>query len=117
MNKGELIDAIAEDSGLSRGREPRRELPDHDGRQDPEEGRGGRDDRFGKFSVSKRAGRTGRNPQTGEPLKIRASKTPRFAAAHSSRSRRPPQVTTADVLFAPAWPVQRRREMIAPRWG
>ena len=35
---------------------------------------------LGKFSVSKRAARTGRNPQTGEPVKIRASKTPRFAA-------------------------------------
>ena len=33
-----------------------------------------------QFSMSKRAARTGRNPQTGEPVKIRASKTPRFAA-------------------------------------
>jgi DNA-binding protein HU-beta len=35
---------------------------------------------FGKSSVSKRAARTGRNPQTTEPVKIRASKTPGFAA-------------------------------------
>jgi DNA-binding protein HU-beta len=30
---------------------------------------------FGKFSVSRWAARTGRNPQTSEPAKIRASKT------------------------------------------
>ncbi len=35
---------------------------------------------FGTFSVSKRAARTGRNPQTGEAIKIKASKQPRFKA-------------------------------------
>jgi DNA-binding protein HU-beta len=35
---------------------------------------------FGKFSVSKRAARTGRNPQTGATIKIKASKSPRFTA-------------------------------------
>ena len=33
---------------------------------------------FGTFKVSKRAARTGRNPQTGKPLKIKAKKTPKF---------------------------------------
>ena len=33
---------------------------------------------FGTFEVSKRAARTGRNPQTGETMEITASKTPRF---------------------------------------
>lgn len=33
---------------------------------------------FGTFSVSQRAARTGRNPATGEPLKIKASKSIRF---------------------------------------
>ncbi|MBD3234187.1 MAG: DNA-binding protein HU [candidate division Zixibacteria bacterium] len=33
---------------------------------------------FGTFSVSKRKARTGRNPRTGEPLKIRASKVATF---------------------------------------
>lgn len=33
---------------------------------------------FGTFSVSKREGRTGRNPRTGEPIKIKASKVPKF---------------------------------------
>ena len=33
---------------------------------------------FGSFSVSQRAARTGRNPQTGEALKIKASKVAKF---------------------------------------
>jgi DNA-binding protein HU-beta len=33
---------------------------------------------FGTFDVSERSARTGRNPQTGEPLEIKASKVPRF---------------------------------------
>ena len=35
---------------------------------------------FGTFSVRKRAARTGRNPKTGAPLKIAASKNPTFKA-------------------------------------
>ena len=35
---------------------------------------------FGTFSVKERAARTGRNPKTGEPLKIAASKVPGFKA-------------------------------------
>ncbi|WP_267873799.1 HU family DNA-binding protein [Massilia horti] len=35
---------------------------------------------FGTFSVTKRAARKGRNPATGDVIKIAASKTPRFAA-------------------------------------
>jgi DNA-binding protein HU-beta len=35
---------------------------------------------FGTFSVTKRAARTGRNPRTGETIKIAASKTPKFKA-------------------------------------
>jgi DNA-binding protein HU-beta len=34
---------------------------------------------FGTFKVSKRAARKGRNPKTGEPLKIAASKSVRFS--------------------------------------
>jgi DNA-binding protein HU-beta len=33
---------------------------------------------FGSFSVAKRAARTGRNPKTGEAIKIKAAKVPRF---------------------------------------
>lgn len=35
---------------------------------------------FGTFSVRKRAARTGRNPRTGEEIKIKASKVPAFKA-------------------------------------
>ena len=35
---------------------------------------------FGTFSVRKRAARQGRNPQTGDTIKIKASKNPAFKA-------------------------------------
>ncbi len=35
---------------------------------------------FGTFSVKKRAARTGRNPRTGESIRIKASKVPGFKA-------------------------------------
>ena len=35
---------------------------------------------FGTFSVRDRAARTGRDPRTGKPLKIKASKIPAFKA-------------------------------------
>jgi len=36
---------------------------------------------FGVFEVRQRAARTGRNPRTGEPVDIKASKAPAFKAA------------------------------------
>lgn len=35
---------------------------------------------FGTFEVTERAARTGRNPQTGEAIEIKASKAPKFKA-------------------------------------
>ena len=35
---------------------------------------------FGKFSVSERGAREGRNPATGEKIQIAASKVPKFSA-------------------------------------
>ena len=35
---------------------------------------------FGTFYVGKRAARTGRNPQTGAEIKIKAAKVPKFRA-------------------------------------
>jgi DNA-binding protein HU-beta len=35
---------------------------------------------FGTFSVAKRAASTGRNPRTGETMKIKASTQPKFKA-------------------------------------
>ena len=38
---------------------------------------------FGTFRVSKRPARMGRNPKTGEPIQIGASKTVRFSAGQN----------------------------------
>lgn len=38
---------------------------------------------FGTFSAKDRSARTGRNPQTGEPLEIKATKVPSFKAGKS----------------------------------
>ncbi|MFY0988877.1 HU family DNA-binding protein [Halomonas sp. C05BenzN] len=35
---------------------------------------------FGTFAVKERAARTGRNPQTGQPIEISAAKVPSFKA-------------------------------------
>jgi DNA-binding protein HU-beta len=38
---------------------------------------------FGTFSVSKRAARKGRNPQTGDEIRIPATRAPKFKAGKS----------------------------------
>lgn len=42
---------------------------------------------FGKFSVSKRAARQGRNPATGETINIAASNGAKFSAASALKKR------------------------------
>lgn len=42
---------------------------------------------FGTFSVSKRAARKGRNPQTGAVINIAASKVPRFKAGKALKDK------------------------------
>ena len=41
---------------------------------------------FGSFSLSKRAARTGRNPQTGAAVKIKASKNVKFTASSTLKA-------------------------------
>lgn len=41
---------------------------------------------FGTFKVSARAARMGRNPKTGAPLEIKASKTPIFKAGKALKA-------------------------------
>ena len=41
---------------------------------------------FGTFKVSKRKARTGRNPRTGEEIKIKARNAPKFSPGKSLRS-------------------------------
>jgi DNA-binding protein HU-beta len=41
---------------------------------------------FGRFKVAKRAARKGRNPRTGEAVKIAASKSLKFSPARSLKA-------------------------------
>lgn len=81
MNKAELIDAMASNAGISKA-DAKRAL---DAFVDTTAGALKKGDRislvgFGSFSVSKRAARTGRNPQTGKEIKIAAKNVVRFKA-------------------------------------
>ena len=81
MNKAELIDAIAANAGLSKA-DAKKAL---DGFISATSGALKKGDRisligFGSFSVSQRAARTGRNPQTGKEIKIAAKKVVKFKA-------------------------------------
>ncbi len=81
MNKSELIDAVASEAELSKADATRAT----DAVLDTITGALSKGDQvtlvgFGTFSVRDRAARTGRNPQTGETLQIKASKSPGFKA-------------------------------------
>lgn len=41
---------------------------------------------FGSFSISERAARTGRNPQTGETVQVKASRALKFSASSKLKS-------------------------------
>ena len=84
MNKSELIERIAEEAEV-----PKSEAHKHfeafeqvvtEALKDGEEVR---ITGFGKFSVRERKAREGRNPQTGEKLKIAAQKVPAFSAGNA----------------------------------
>ncbi|MBI2969677.1 MAG: HU family DNA-binding protein [Gammaproteobacteria bacterium] len=79
MNKAEVIDAVAEAADISKAAAARAV----DGAIDAitKALKGGDSVTlvgFGTFSVRKRAARNGRNPRTGEVIKIKASKAPGF---------------------------------------
>lgn len=81
MNKAQLIDAIAEKSGLTKA-DSKKAL---DAVIDTTTEALKKGDRvalvgFGSFSVSERSKRTGRNPQTGKPITIEAKKVVKFKA-------------------------------------
>ena len=81
MNKSELIDAIASSADVSKGCASRA-LDAAVDAVTSELKKGGSVSLvgFGTFSVKDRAARTGRNPQTGETIKIKAAKIPSFKA-------------------------------------
>ncbi|NOY37928.1 MAG: HU family DNA-binding protein [Chlorobi bacterium] len=81
MNKAELIESIASKANLSKA-DAKRAL---DAFVDTTAAALKKGDRvalvgFGSFSVSNRNARTGRNPQTGQPITIKAKKVVKFKA-------------------------------------
>ena len=81
MNKAELIDAIANSADLSKASAARALDSALDAiTKSLKKGDGVTLVGFGTFIVRKRAARTGRNPRTGEAIKIKASKVPAFKA-------------------------------------
>jgi DNA-binding protein HU-beta len=81
MNKGELIESVANAADVSRA-EATRAVDAVIDSVTKTLANGGTVSivGFGTFSVKKRAARTGRNPRTGETIQIAASNVPGFKA-------------------------------------
>lgn len=81
MNKTDLIEKVAKEADLSKAAAGRAVNAVFDGisgalSKGEDVGIVG----FGTFSVSERPARQGRNPQTGQPIQIKATKVPKFKA-------------------------------------
>ena len=79
MNKGELIEAVAKDLKSSKA-EADRAVNSVLNIIKKNTKKGVQLIGFGSFSVVKRKARKGRNPQTGEEIKIKASRNVKFKA-------------------------------------
>jgi DNA-binding protein HU-beta len=81
MNKSELIDAMAADAGISKAA-AKAALESFTSNVTNSLKGGGKVALvgWGTFSVSKRAARTGRNPQTGKTIQIAAKNVVKFKA-------------------------------------
>ncbi len=79
MNKTELVSAMAEQAEMTK-KDAEKALAAFTEVVTKELKNGGKVQLvgFGTFEVSERAAREGRNPQTGETMKIAASKAPKF---------------------------------------
>jgi len=81
VNKSELIDIIAESADISKAKAGAALDAFVDGGTDTlKKGDSVSLIGFGTFSVKERAARSGRNPQTGATIQIKASKVPGFKA-------------------------------------
>jgi len=81
MNKMELIEAVAKKADISKAAAGRAVESFTDAiSKSLKKGQKVTLVGFGTFSVSKRKARKGRNPRTGEAIKIPAGKTPKFSA-------------------------------------
>ncbi len=94
MNKADLVDRLAEASGLSK--KDARSAVDALFATDPrngvianalEAGEKVQITGFGTFELRERKARTGRNPRTGEAIQIAASRAPAFSAGKSFKER------------------------------
>ena len=81
MNKSELVSSVAEKAELSK-KDAEKALKAFTEVVTEELKKGNKIQLvgFGTFEVAKRAAREGRNPQTGETMKIAASVAPKFKA-------------------------------------
>ena len=81
MNKTEMINYIAEKAELSK-KDAEKALNAFTAGVTETLANGGKVQLigFGSFETSERAARTGRNPQTGEPMEIAACTAPKFKA-------------------------------------
>lgn len=81
MNKAQLVDAMASRAGLSKA-DAKKALEAFVGATTDAMKSGDRVAMvgFGTFSVSERAARKGRNPQTGAAIDIAAKRVPKFSA-------------------------------------
>ena len=87
MTKAELIDAVADAAGVSKADAERTIGAFFDAVVSSTT----KGDKvawpcFGSFSTTKRPARTGRNPQTGEPVKIAASTAMKFTSSSTLKS-------------------------------
>lgn len=81
MNKSELIEAIAASADIPKAAASRALDAMVDSVTDSlKKGDSVSLVGFGTFAVKERAARTGRNPQTGQPIQISAAKVPNFKA-------------------------------------
>jgi DNA-binding protein HU-beta len=81
MNKSDLIDGMAADAGITKAA-AKKALESVLGNVQKSLKKGNRVSLvgFGSWSVSKRAARDGRNPQTGKTIRIAAKKVVKFKA-------------------------------------
>ena len=87
MNKSDLIDAMAADAGITKAAS-KKALESFLGNVEGSLKKGNRVSLvgFGSWSVSKRAAREGRNPQTGKTIKIAAKNVVKFKAGSDLQS-------------------------------
>ena len=84
MNKNDLIDAVASETGLSKSEATKSVDALFDTVTSAlKSGDEVRVTGFGTFAVAKRAARQGRNPRTGEVVQIAAAMQPKFRAGAS----------------------------------